>query len=70
MTENTPVQTGPRRLERSVDDRWVGGVCGGVATYFSIDANLVRLIVVVGAVLGLGTLIIAYLAAWVLMPEA
>lgn len=70
MTENTPVQTGPKRLVRSVDDRWMGGVCGGLATYFGIDANLVRLLVVVGTVLGFGTLIIAYLAAWVLVPEA
>ena len=70
MTEN-PYQPAPiaKRLVRSRDDRWLSGVCGGIATYFGVDANLVRLLVVVGTVLGFGTLIIAYIAAWVLMPQ-
>ena len=70
MTEHhyQPAPTA-KRLVRSSDDRWLSGVCGGLATYFGVDANLVRLLVVIGTVLGFGTLIIAYVAAWVLMPE-
>ena len=60
----------PRRLVRSRDDRWLGGVCGGVAEYAGIDANLVRLLVVLGTIFGFGSLLIAYVVAWVLMPEA
>lgn len=60
----------PKRLERSTDDKWFGGVCGGIATYTGTDANLVRLLVVVGTVLGLGSLIIIYVAAWIIMPVA
>ena len=60
----------PRRLTRSADDRWLGGVCGGVAEYAGIDANLVRLLVVLGTVLGFGSLLVAYVAAWILMPQA
>lgn len=59
----------PRRLTRSADDRWLGGVCGGVAEYAGIDANLVRLLVVVGALFSFGTLFVAYVIAWVLMPQ-
>lgn len=59
----------PKRLARSRDDRWLSGVCGGVATYFGVDANLVRLIVVLGTIFGLGSLLVAYLVAWILMPE-
>jgi phage shock protein C len=59
----------PRRLVRSRDDRWLSGVCGGVAEYLGVDANLVRLLVVLGTVLGLGSLAVAYVAAWVLMPQ-
>ena len=69
MTEHTPTTT-PRRLVRSRDDRWIGGVCGGVARYAGIDANLVRLLVVLGTVLGFGSLLVVYLVAWLLMPEA
>jgi phage shock protein PspC (stress-responsive transcriptional regulator) len=58
-----------KRLVRSRDDRWISGVCGGVADYLGVDANLVRLLVVLGTVIGFGSLIIAYVAAWILMPE-
>jgi phage shock protein PspC (stress-responsive transcriptional regulator) len=34
-----------------------------------MDANLVRLLVVLGTVLGLGSLIVGYVVAWVLMPS-
>jgi phage shock protein C len=61
--------TGPRRLVRSRDDRWVSGVCGGVAAYAGVDPHLVRLLVVLGTVLGLGSLLVAYVVAWLLMPE-
>jgi len=73
MIEKNPttqqVHVTPRRLVRSREDRWLSGVCGGVAEYAGIDANLVRLIVVLGTVFGLGSLFVAYLVAWVLMPE-
>jgi phage shock protein PspC (stress-responsive transcriptional regulator) len=59
----------PRRLVRSRDDRWLSGVCGGIADYAGIDANLVRLVVVLGTVLGFGSLFVAYVAAWILMPQ-
>ena len=59
-----------RPLVRRTDDRMIAGVCSGVADYLGVDVTLVRLIAVVGAVLGFGTLIVAYLAAWVLMPPS
>lgn len=58
-----------RRLVRSRDDRWVAGVCGGTAAYLGVDANLVRLALVAAVVLGFGTGILLYVAAWFVMPE-
>jgi phage shock protein PspC (stress-responsive transcriptional regulator) len=66
----TPHTTTSRRLVRRTDDRMVAGVCSGVADYLGVDPTLVRLAAVVGTVLGFGTLLLAYLVAWVLMPEA
>ena len=57
-----------KRLQRSDDDRWIGGVCGGLAAYTGVDAGLIRLIVAVATILGLGSLILAYIVAWVIMP--
>lgn len=64
-----PTSPAPKRLVRSREDRWLGGVCGGVAAYLGVDSNLVRLIVVLGTVLGFGSLAVAYVVAWILMPE-
>ncbi|MBK5217165.1 MAG: PspC domain-containing protein, partial [Propionibacteriales bacterium] len=60
----------PKRLVRSRNDKWFGGVCGGIAEYTGVNANLVRLAVAVGTVLGLGSLIIAYIVAWILLPQS
>ena len=57
----------PKKLYRSKTNRMICGVCGGIAEYFNVDANLVRLIAVV---LGLsGTGILAYIIAAVILPE-
>ena len=62
--------TTEKRLQRSDHDRWIGGVCGGLADYTGVDAGLIRLLVAVGTILGFGSLIIAYVVAWVIMPKS
>jgi len=62
--------TPPRRLTRSVTQRKVAGVCGGLAEHFGIDPTFVRLLwavlTIVPGVIVLGVL--AYLVAWFIMP--
>jgi phage shock protein PspC (stress-responsive transcriptional regulator) len=58
-----------RQLVRRRDDRMVAGVCSGVAAYLGVDVTVVRLLAVLGAVLSAGSIVVAYVAAWVLMPE-
>jgi phage shock protein PspC (stress-responsive transcriptional regulator) len=58
----------PRRLERSRQDRVLAGVCGGLARYLGVDPVLVRIVVVAAMVFG-GFGAVAYLAAWLLVPE-
>ena len=53
-----------KRLYRSKNDRWIAGVCGGVAEYLGISSGLVRLLTVLS---GIG--IIAYLVIALIMPE-
>lgn len=57
-----------KRLTRSRDDKWIGGVCGGIAEYTGVDVNLVRIIVAVATLLGAGSLVIAYIVALFLIP--
>ena len=61
-----------KKLTRSVDDRWVAGVCGGLGEYFGVDATIIRVIFVL-ATLFLGVVVggmILYAILWVLIPEA
>ena len=58
-----------KRLVRRSDDKMVAGVCSGVADYLGVDVTLVRVLTVLGAVFGLGSLVVAYLVMWVLVPE-
>jgi phage shock protein C len=39
--------TTPKKLYRSRKDRMIGGVCGGLAQYFTIDPTVIRLIAVI-----------------------
>ncbi|GAA4712544.1 PspC domain-containing protein [Nocardioides conyzicola] len=59
-----------KRLTRRRDDRMVGGVSSGIADYLGLDPTLVRLLVVVATIFTGGTAALAYIAAWILMPEA
>jgi phage shock protein PspC (stress-responsive transcriptional regulator) len=59
---------GPKLLRRSRTDRYVGGVCGGVAAYLNMDPTLVRILTVV-ITLFTGAPVILYLVALFFMPE-
>ena len=60
-----------KRLYRSVTDRKIAGVCGGLGEYLDVDPTVVRLLAVIA---GLATAIIpfliGYIIAWFIVPEA
>jgi phage shock protein PspC (stress-responsive transcriptional regulator) len=58
----------PRRLYKSTDDRMIGGVCSGIAEYFGIDPVIVR-VAAVALVFAGGAGLLAYVAAWLLVPD-
>lgn len=51
------------------DDRWIGGVCSGLAARLGWSPTLVRALVLGSAVLG-GFGLALYAIAWVLLPDA
>ncbi len=68
MTEN--VEPAVRRLMRSRTDRTCAGVCGGLAAYIDWDPTIVRLLWILALFLSGGMALFAYLAFWIVMPEA
>lgn len=59
-----------RRLFRDPDDRWLGGVLGGLAAYIGTDPLWLRLIFIFLIILGVGSPILVYLVMWILVPPA
>ncbi len=57
-----------KRLYRSAKDKVLGGVCGGLAKYFNVDPVLIRVLWAISFFFG-GAGLIAYLVAWIIMPE-
>ena len=58
-----------KTLTRSIADRMVAGVCGGLAKYMGMDPTVVRLIfVLLFFVTGPGVLL-AYLIMMIIVPE-
>ena len=58
-----------KKLVRTVDNRMICGVCGGVGKYFNVDPTLVRLIWVLASVLGAGSGLLIYIIAAIIIPE-
>jgi phage shock protein PspC (stress-responsive transcriptional regulator) len=56
------------RLVRRSDGRMIAGVCKGIADHFGIEPVIVRIAFVVAACFG-GAGLVAYAAAWLLIPE-
>ena len=58
-----------RVLRRPRDGRMLAGVCAGVADYFGLDVTLVRVIWAVVSVITGGAGVLAYLVAWIIIPD-
>jgi phage shock protein PspC (stress-responsive transcriptional regulator) len=49
-------------------DRWIAGVCSGLARRFGVSAGVVRLLFVLSCLLP-GPQVVVYIVLWVLMPN-
>jgi phage shock protein PspC (stress-responsive transcriptional regulator) len=57
-----------RRLARPRDDRWIAGVCSGLARRFGVSSGMMRLIFVLSCALP-GPQFLIYLILWILLPN-
>lgn len=61
-----------KKFTRSPTNRFLGGVCGGIAEYFGIPSWIVRVVLIILLILpvpGTGILfILAYVALWLFLP--
>lgn len=57
-----------KRLYRSRRHVMLAGVCGGIAEYFKLDPTVVRLAWALITIFTMGTGLLAYLVAMLIMP--
>lgn len=58
-----------KRLTRSATDKWLAGVCGGIANYFGWDPAIVRLVYLLLTVCTAFSGLLVYIILWICMPE-
>jgi phage shock protein PspC (stress-responsive transcriptional regulator) len=67
-TDAAPAIQALNALRRSRDDRWLGGVCGGIARITGVQAWVWRMVFALLALCA-GTGLLAYLLMWLLIPS-
>src|SRR5690606_9016824 len=56
------------RLYRNMSDRFLGGVCSGVANYLNVDPAIIRLLFAIITFGGFGFGVILYILLWIILP--
>ena len=67
VSKNGGVKT-TGRIHKSVKDKKIAGVCGGIAEYLNADPTIIRLVFAL-MVLGWGTGVLAYIACALILPD-
>lgn len=57
-----------KKLYKSRDDKWFGGVCGGIGEYFEVDSIIIRIVAIILGLVTSGILIFIYLLLCFLIP--
>ncbi len=58
-----------KKLYRSRTNRVIFGVCAGLGEFFGIDTTIVRVVFVLGTLLGFGSFFLVYLVLFFVVPE-
>lgn len=59
-----------RRLYRITEGAQVAGVCAGIAAFFDIDVNIIRLLFIIATIFTSGAVLLVYIAMMFLIPSA
>jgi len=56
------------RLRLSNSDKWIAGVCGGIAAVTGVESWIWRLVFVLGLMVG-GFTVVLYIIFWIFVPR-
>jgi phage shock protein C len=58
-----------KKLYKSTSDKWLGGVCGGLAKHFNMDPVLIRILWVVITIFSVGIGVVGYIVLWFFLDK-
>ncbi len=61
-------KTARGRLYRDTSDKFIGGVCSGIAAYLNVDPAIVRILFAIVTFGGFGIGFLAYILMWMILP--
>ena len=68
--QDSPSPSQPKKLFRDPDDRFIGGVAGGLSHYIGLDSVWIRLILLILFFSSVGGVVLVYILLWILVSEA
>ena len=66
---NLIIKINMEKLKLSRDDKWIAGVCGGIAGKFGIDSDVLRIITVILFLCPYVPVGLIYIILWIIMPS-
>ena len=66
---SSTTEPAPKRLFRDPDNKYIGGVCGGLGAYFQIDPTWIRVIFLL-TIFAYSFGLILYIILWIVIPKA
>ena len=69
-TETSSQYNSSKKLFRDPDDRFLGGVAGGLSHYVGLDSAWIRLVMLILFFSSVGGVVLVYILLWILIPEA
>lgn len=58
-----------KKLKRSISDKYIFGVCGGLGEYLNIDSTIIRILWFILTLISFGTFALAYVICGLIIPE-
>lgn len=65
-----PPRQARKRLYRDANDKFIGGVCSGLANYLNTDPAIVRILFAIITFGGFGLGFVAYIFLWIFLPTS
>jgi phage shock protein PspC (stress-responsive transcriptional regulator) len=65
----TKTTTEKKRLYRDSSDKFIGGVCSGLANYMNVDPAIVRILFAIVTFGGFGIGFLIYILLWIVLPK-